>query len=198
MSRAVEVERITGETEIRLRLDLDGGDQKVGTSLPFFDHLLEAMSFHGRMGCSLEARGDTERDPHHLVEDIGISLGLALQKTVRTFGHVSRFAREAVPMDDALGEAIIDAGGRPYLVYRVEFPQAYCGAFPVALLREFFLGMVNGGRMNLHLHSRYGENSHHIAEALFKSLGRALHCAYQPAEGHEPVSTKGSLDEIDQ
>jgi imidazoleglycerol-phosphate dehydratase len=198
MARSVEIERITKETEIHLQLDLNGGGQTIDTGVPFLDHLLEAMSFHGNMGLTLRASGDVERDPHHLVEDVGISLGLALGKTIREYGHVTRFGREAVPMDDALGEAVIDAGGRPYLVYRAEFPQPYCGTFHTALLREFYLGVVNGGRINLHLIGHYAENSHHLAEALFKAFGRALHQAYT-LRGHElPASTKGTLDEIDQ
>ena len=198
MDRAVEIERITKETEIHLKLDMNGGERNIATGVPFLDHLLESMSFHGAMGLILTASGDIDRDPHHLVEDVGISLGLALNKTVREYGHVARFAREAVPMDDALGEAIIDAGGRPYLVFRAEFPQPYCGTFQTALLHEFFQGVVNGGRLTLHLHGHYGENSHHLAETLFKAFGRALREAYRVRTDALPASTKGTIDEIDQ
>jgi imidazoleglycerol-phosphate dehydratase len=198
MGRAVEIERITRETEIHLKLDMNGGESRITTGLPFFDHLLEAMAFHGAMSLNLTAKGDIDRDPHHLVEDVGISLGLALGKTVREYGHIDRFGQAVIPMDDALAEAVIDAGGRPYLVYRAEFPQSHCGNFDTALLREFFLGVVNGGRINLHLHGRYGENSHHIAEALFKTFGRALRTAYRPRAEAQPASTKGTLEEIDQ
>ncbi len=191
-ARDVQVERSTKETEIRLRLQLDT-DQPltIETGVPFFDHMLHAMAFHGGLGLEVQARGDIEVDPHHLVEDVGIVFGQALAKAVDQHGPVARYGHAVIPMDDALSEATIDAGNRPYLVYRAEYPQPYCGAFAVELLREFFHGLAMNAAINLHLDARYGENTHHMCEALMKALGRAIAQAYRR---HDRVrSTKGSL-----
>jgi len=193
-SRALEMKRETKETSINLRFDPDVPAQEISTGLPFFDHLLSSMAFHGRMGLRLSAVGDLEVDPHHLVEDTGLVLGAALRQCAQEHGPIARFGHAVVPMDEALGEAVVDAGGRSYLVHRADYPQEYCGRFPVALLQEFFYALAQKGGITLHLWARYGSNSHHMAEALFKSLGRALRQAYRPSGSTEPISTKGFLD----
>lgn len=192
--RAVAERRDTKETKVSVELDMDGRGAEVSTGLPFFDHLLNSMAFHGRFGLRIEGEGDIEADAHHLVEDTGLVLGKALAASVEQFGPVVRFGHAVVPMDDALSEATIDAGGRPYLVYSADYPQEYCGAFSTSLIREFLLGLVNAARINLHAECRYGENSHHMAEALFKALGKAISSAYSLYEGQNDASTKGVVE----
>jgi len=191
-SRRSQISRTTRETDITLTLDPDtslaGG---VRTGLPFFDHLLSSMSFHGRFGLEVSAKGDLEVDPHHLVEDVGLVLGQAYADVLAKGGQVERFAHAVVPMDEALAEVTIDVCGRPTLVWRVRFRQALAGAFDVSLLREFFDALTAQARISLHVESRRGRNSHHIAEAVFKALGKALRQAYAPAA--EEMSTKGRI-----
>lgn len=143
------------------------------------------------MACSIQGTGDIEVDPHHLVEDVGIVLGDAICAYVEETGPVQRFGQAVIPMDDALSEAVIDLCGRSYLVYHAELPQPRVGTFDVSLVREFLLGLTSHGRFNLHAICRYGENSHHMLEALFKATGRALGAACMPVAAVR--STKGSL-----
>jgi imidazoleglycerol-phosphate dehydratase len=151
------------------------------------------MAFHGHFGLKLKARGDIEVDEHHLVEDAGIVLGEALKRLLEEHGPVRRFAQATIPMDEALGEVVIDVSGRPYLVFTGTFPQERIGTFQAILLREFLAGLADRGRMTIHAHLRYGENSHHMAEALFKALGVALSRAYAPLPSGG-MSTKGTLE----
>lgn len=193
-TRAVVIERNTQETRIRLALDLERHEPiEVHLGLPFFEHVLQALTFHGGFSLTLNGEGDLAVDPHHLVEDTGIVLGEALSKLVAEHGHVARFGHAVIVMDDALSEATIDACGRPYLVYRADYPQQRSGSFEMSLLREFFSGLSSAARMNLHVECRYGLNSHHMAESLFKAVGKALAQAYRPVEGSAPRSTKGLL-----
>jgi len=193
-ARKTEYSRKTGETDITLELDLDGGRQiSVDTGVPFFDHLLHAMAFHGHFGFKLRGRGDIDVDAHHLVEDTGIVVGAALNRLLEEHGPVRRYAQAAIPMDEALSEVVIDVSGRPYLVFTGTFPQERIGSFQAILLREFLKGLTGRGRMAIHAHLRYGNNSHHMAEALFKALGAALSRAYAPAPSGG-MSTKGTLD----
>ncbi len=192
--RPVSESRETKETKIRIDLDMSARGVSVSTGLPFFDHLLSAMAYHGRFALTVEAEGDIEVDPHHLVEDTGLVLGSALAATVERYGAVLRFGHAVVPMDDALSEATVDAGGRAYLVYSAEYPQEYCGNFSTTLIREFLLALSKAARINLHALCRYGENSHHMAEALFKALGRTLSSSYTLNESGEDVSTKGVVE----
>jgi len=192
VERIVEVKRTTKETDISLTLSADGGERDIKTPLPFFTHILTSLSFHGGLGLKLAASGDIEVDPHHLVEDTGLVLGEAIGQVIRQFGPVMRFGHALIPMDDALSEAVIDACGRPYLVYSADYPQARCGDFDVSLVREFLLGLTNKAQINLHASCRYGLNSHHMTESLFKALGRALREALAPLQGG-PLSTKGVL-----
>jgi len=192
-TRKIEKSRNTRETQIEILLDLDTGAQQIDTGLPFFDHILNSMSYHGGFGLHIKARGDLEVDAHHLVEDTGIVLGSALYSAVETYGPVKRFGHSVIPMDEALSEAIVDVSGRPYLVYQADYPQSYCGDFPVDLLNEFLYALALNGKITLHALCRYGRNSHHMAEALFKAIGRAFQTAYRRNGSDEPVSTKGIL-----
>jgi imidazoleglycerol-phosphate dehydratase len=189
--RCARVERRTNETQITARLALDDpGDVNIVTPVPFFSHMLEAMSLHGGFALSVCARGDVEVDPHHLVEDVGLVLGDCL-RAVRDLGPVRRFASALIPMDDALAEVAVDVGGRPYLHYAARYPQSTVGTFEVALVREFLGALATRAQINLHATVRHGENAHHMVEALFKALGRALAGAYAPATGG--MSTKGRI-----
>ncbi len=192
-SRKVEVQRKTKETDISLTLNMDGGSINISTELPFFDHILTSMAFHGDIGIDLNAKGDLNVDPHHLVEDTGLVLGEALKKTVNTYGAVKRFSHSVIPMDEALSEITLDVCGRPYLIYDADFPQEYSGNFQMALFREFFAALSNASGMSLHVNCRYGKNSHHMIEALFKALGKAIKVSYSLSSSEKIMSTKGKL-----
>ena len=186
--RRVESKRTTKETDVAVGLDLSGpADIQVDTGLPFFDHLLTSMAFHGGFGLSVKARGDVEVDAHHLVEDTGLVLGTALADILRRSQPVARFGHAVIPMDEALAEVAVDVCGRPTLGYRPRFPQARAGNFDLWLLREFFLALADQARISIHVDTRGAENSHHAAEAVFKALGRAISEAYGPGRA---MSTK--------
>jgi len=189
--RCIETSRKTKETDVTVGLDLSGpGEIRVDTGLPFFDHLLTSMAFHGGFGLSVTARGDVEVDAHHLVEDTGLVLGTALADILQRCQPVARFGHAVIPMDEALAEVAVDVCGRPTLGYRPRFPQARAGSFDLWLLREFFLALANQARISIHVDTRGAENSHHAAEAVFKALGKALAQAYGPGRA---MSTKGGL-----
>ena len=191
---AITVDRNTKETRIHLVLDLDSHvAPRLFTGLPFFDHMLNALAFHGGFFLEVEAQGDLEVDPHHLVEDTGIVLGDALWRSQKDRGALIRFGACTIPMDEALSEAVIDVCGRAYWVYNAEFPQTHAGTFDLSLVREFVIALANNARINLHANCRYGENGHHMAEALFKALGKALAQAYGRREDGQVPSTKGVL-----
>jgi len=190
-----ETQRNTFETQITMALDMDSQKKpEIQTGLPFFDHMLNAMAFHGKFFLKVVATGDIEVDPHHLVEDTGIVLGNLLHDYFEKMGAVARYGDAKIPMDDALGEAVVDVCNRSYLVYNVDFPQPYSGNFDMSLFKEFFHGLVNGAKINLHCSTPYGENGHHMSEALFKALGRAIKTAYKPLKKDSgQMSTKGVL-----
>ena len=191
-SRKSEIVRTTRETDISLTLDPDAAvDGGITTGLPFFDHLLTSMSFHGRLGLRIAAHGDIDVDPHHLVEDTGLVLGQAFAAARGKTGAVARFGHAVIPMDEALAEVTIDVCGRATLSLQASFPQPYSGTFDMSLLREFFAALADQARIALHVDIRRGENSHHMAEAAFKALGRALSEAY--AAGAQEMSTKGRI-----
>ncbi len=191
--RVAKVTRNTKETKIDLVLNMEDRNVSVSTGLPFFDHMLTAMAFHGKFGLVIKAEGDLEVDPHHLVEDTGIVLGQALKKITDDYGPVNRFGNSIIPMDEALSEAVIDASGRGFIVFKADFPQEYSGKFHMPLLKEFFTALAHRGGLTLHLECRYGDNSHHMAESLFKALGRTLGEAFTPRDNSEVLSTKGVL-----
>ncbi len=192
-TREIIKKRKTKETAIDLLLNMDGGEISINTGIPFFDHMLTAMAFHGGFSLSIHASGDIDVDPHHLVEDTGIVLGSALNDTIHHYGSITRFGHAVIPMDEALSEVTIDAGGRGYTVMNITYPQEYSGNFHMPLLREFFIALASSGGITLHLECRYGENSHHMAESLFKALGKALSSAFRVSEKGRVLSTKGKL-----
>ncbi len=197
--RHYSFERNTRETEVAVRLDLDSTDTgsvpvvDVSTGVPFFDHMLHAMGFHGGLGLQVTATGDLQVDAHHVVEDVGIVLGECLFRAMDQGAPLTRFGHAVVPMDDALAEVTVDAGGRSHCRFDAAFPQERAGDFDVWLLREFFTALAGRARINVHAAVRYGDNSHHMAEALCKALGRALGQAFRAAAGREPRSTKGRV-----
>lgn len=197
--RQTSFERKTRETEVAVRLDLDPADGggapvvEVSTGVPFFNHMLHAMGFHGGIGLQVSASGDLEVDAHHVVEDVGIVLGECLFRAMEQGCPLARFGHAVVPMDDALAEVTVDAGGRGYCRFDASFPQDRAGDFDVWLLREFVTALAGRARINVHAAVRYGDNSHHMAEALCKALGRALGQAFRAAPGREPRSTKGRV-----
>jgi imidazoleglycerol-phosphate dehydratase len=194
-NRKTNVTRKTKETDILIEINPDEpGAISISTDVPFLDHLLNSMAFHGNFSLTVKGKGDTEVDAHHLVEDVGITLGQALDKIVEAHGSVMRFGYAVIPMDDSLAEVAIDVCGRPFLVYEPSFPQGSVGSFDLALLREFLRGLATKAKINLHANIRYGKNSHHMAEALFKALGKALKAAYtKDALAEKGMSTKGTI-----
>ena len=195
MSRKASVERITKETQIRLSLELDGrGEANVCTSVPFLDHMLDLFARHGLFGLEVEAKGDIDIDFHHTVEDIGIVLGEALKQAMGDKQGIRRYGQASVPMDETLASVAVDLSGRPYLVYNVRLPKIKIGDFDVELVREFFQALTNNLAANIHVNVMYGDNVHHIIEASFKALARALDQATQQDPRIAGVmSTKGKL-----
>jgi imidazoleglycerol-phosphate dehydratase len=191
-SRKVQRARKTRETDITVTLDPDRPvEGAIATGLPFFDHMLGAMAHHGRFGLSVAATGDVAVDPHHLVEDTGLVLGQAFAAVLEATGSVARFGHAVIPMDEALAEAAIDVCGRSTLRWVASFPHGRAGDFDLWLVREFLGGLASEARISLHLEVRRGENGHHMVEAAFKALGRALQQAYSPDPG--AMSTKGRV-----
>jgi imidazoleglycerol-phosphate dehydratase len=194
--RQGRLERTTKETQIVLQLNLDGtGSAKVDTGIPFFDHMLEAWCKHGLMDLSVEARGDLKVDLHHTVEDVGLVLGKAFDDALGDKRGIVRFGTAFVPMDETLVSASVDLSGRPYLVFNVPLHRARILSFDLDLLREFFRAFATEARLNLHVNMLYGGNPHHVAEAVFKSVGRALAEATRlnPRIAGLLPSTKGAL-----
>lgn len=192
--RSAVLDRVTKETSIHVEINLDShGPHEFGIGLPFFEHMLHAMAFHGGFSLKVSGTGDLQVDPHHMVEDVGIVLGQAFAKAVGS-QSLARYGNAVIPMDDALSEATIDLCKRPYLVLQADWPQDRSGTFDMVLLREFFQAFANNAALNLHLTCRYGHNSHHMAEALFKAMGRALWQASRlRPEDMGVASTKGTL-----
>jgi imidazoleglycerol-phosphate dehydratase len=189
--RQAEVERTTRETTIRVRLDLDRADEvAVATGVPFFDHMLQQVGTHGRLGLVIDARGDLAVDAHHTVEDTGIVLGQALRQAIGDGRGIARFGSAHLPMDDALVLTALDLSGRPYLHYGLETPPQLLGTFSAELTEEFFRALVVHGGLTLHLLRLHGRNLHHVVEAAFKGFGVALAQAVRVTGAGVP-STKG-------
>ncbi len=194
--RNASITRKTAETQITVRLNLDGsGVAKLATGVPFLDHMLDQLARHGLMDLEVDASGDLHIDAHHTVEDIGIAIGQALAKALGDKKGVRRFGHAYVPLDEALSRVVIDLSGRPGMEFNVPFTRARIGEFDVDLVNEFFQGMVNHALFTLHIDNLRGANAHHQCETVFKAFARALRMAIEPdprAAGVVP-STKGSL-----
>lgn len=196
MSRTANKERQTGETQVKLSLDLDGGDYSAATGVGFLDHMLDLLARHGRLGLKVEASGDLETGAHHTVEDVGIVLGQALDAALGDRAGIRRYGSALVPMDEALAECAIDISGRPYVAFDADLPATSIAGFDTDLAEEFFRAVANSAKLTLHLWVRSGTNAHHMVEASFKAFARALRVAVSidPEESGVP-STKGTLNE---
>jgi imidazoleglycerol-phosphate dehydratase len=196
MARQAKIDRKTKETEIHLTLNIDGiGHSKIATGIPFMDHMLSLLAAHGFMDMELTAIGDTEIDYHHTVEDLGISLGMALKEALGSKGGIKRYGDATVPMDEALARVVIDISNRPALSYRVVLKKRTTGTFDVSLIKEFFRALVTNAGFTMHIDLLAGEDPHHISEAVFKGFARALDLASgseNRLDGNVP-STKGLL-----
>jgi len=194
MSRKARIERKTSETEIVLELDLDGGEVAAETGVGFLDHMLELLGRHGHLGLNVTASGDLDTGAHHTVEDVGISLGQALDRALGDRAGIHRYGYTAVPMDEALGMCAIDISGRPLCLFGADLPPVSIAGFDAELAEEFFRAVASNAKLTLHLGTRYGSNAHHMIEACFKAFARALReaVAIDPDETGVP-STKGTL-----
>ncbi|MEM9021907.1 MAG: imidazoleglycerol-phosphate dehydratase HisB [Planctomycetota bacterium] len=198
--RTASISRDTNETKIRLELNLDpesSGGYTHQTGVSFFDHMLDHIARHGRVATAIRCDGDTHVDDHHTVEDVGIALGDAIVQALGDKKGIERYGNAAVPMDETLARVTLDLSGRPALVFRVApacftDPAGKIGSFDTQLVKEFFNALANHAKMNLHIEVPWGENNHHIAEAIFKAFGRALRDAIN-VTGDDVPSTKGTL-----
>jgi imidazoleglycerol-phosphate dehydratase len=197
MPRTAQIQRQTAETQIDLRLDLDGtGRAELATGIGFFDHMLTLLAKHSLIDLKVQAQGDLHVDPHHTVEDVGICLGKALTQALGDKTGIRRYGYFVLPMDEVLVTAAIDLGGRPYFVWRAEVPRQQLGGFDSELAEDFWQAVATNGLMNLHVLCHYGRNTHHIIEGIFKAAARALRQAVEPDPRMPGVpSTKGTLTE---
>jgi imidazoleglycerol-phosphate dehydratase len=195
-ARQATIRRDTAETKIHLSVNLDGtGVSEVATGVAFFDHMLTLFSRHAMIDLKVNASGDTDVDYHHTVEDVGIVLGSAIKEALGDKAGIRRYGFFILPMDETLARCVIDLSNRPLMVYQVEVTNYMVKDFNIALVREFFQGLSNSLGCNLHLKLEYGEEPHHVAEALFKAFARALRVAVEidPRQGGRVPSTKGTL-----
>jgi len=195
--RKTKIERKTKETSIRAELNLDGtGKHRISTGMPFFDHMLSLMARHGLMDLSLTARGDLAVDYHHTVEDVGIVLGKCIKDALGDMKGIRRYGFASVPMDEALAEASLDISGRSYLIYKTLYPKrAKIKDFDADLVEDFLLALTSNAGITLHINALYGRNVHHMIEAVFKALGRAIMdaVAVEPRAKGKIPSTKGRI-----
>ncbi len=194
--RTATVKRTTKETDIEVAVDLDGsGASSISTGIGFLDHMLDLLARHSRIDITVRAKGDLHIDHHHTTEDVGITLGQAVRQALGDMKGITRYADVHLPMDEALARVAIDISGRPLLVFKAEFSRDKVGAFDTELVREWFQAFAMNAGITLHAETLYGGNDHHIAEACFKGLARALRAAIaiDPRMRDEVPSTKGSL-----
>jgi imidazoleglycerol-phosphate dehydratase len=196
MTRTASKKRSTAETQIKLSLDLDGGESSAETGVGFLDHMLDLLARHGRLGLRVEANGDLETGAHHTVEDVGIVLGQALDEALGDRAGIRRYGSALVPMDESLAECAIDVSGRPLCVFDADLPVTTIAGFDTELAEEFFRAVANSAKLTLHVNVRYGSNAHHMIEGSFKAFARALRVAISidPEETGVP-STKGTLSQ---
>ena len=191
--RIANIERLTKETQINAKVNLDGeGASSLSADLPFLEHMLEQVARHGMFDLEIHAKGDLEIDAHHTVEDVGIVLGQVLEKALGDKSGINRFGSAYVPLDESLSRVVLDFSGRPGLEYNVTFPRSRVGEFDIDLLQEFFQGFVNHAKATIHIDNIRGGNSHHIAETIFKAFGKALKMAVtiDPRQADKIPSTK--------
>ncbi len=195
-ARSAAIERNTKETRIAVSLTIEGtGHGEISTGVGFFDHMLDQLARHSLIDLKVEAQGDLHVDDHHMVEDTGIAIGLALARALAERAGITRYASLDLAMDETLTRAAIDVSGRPYLVWKVAFPSQKIGTFDSELVHEFFHALALNAGITLHVENHYGANSHHIAETCFKSVARVLRTALEidPRQGGRIPSTKGTL-----
>ncbi|HLM26261.1 MAG TPA: imidazoleglycerol-phosphate dehydratase HisB [Thermoleophilaceae bacterium] len=194
MSRRADISRTTGETDVRLLLELDGAGEGVReTGVGFFDHMLDAVARHGGLDLDVRVQGDLETGPHHTVEDTGLALGAALDEALGDRTGIERYGHAVVPMDEARAGAAIDLSGRPFTAFEADVPPVRIGDFDADLAEEFFRAVANTAKLTLHLRLEAGSNTHHIVEALFKAFARALRAAVAETGSSGVPSTKGVL-----
>jgi len=194
--REGRVERKTNETEVAVRVNLDGsGDYQIDTGIGFLDHMLAQLARHALIDLEVSAKGDLHIDAHHTTEDTGIAIGQALDRALGERKGIQRYGHAYLPMDEALSRVALDLSGRAFLVWRVTFQRDKVGSFDTELFREFFQALAGNARMTLHVETLYGENDHHVAESCFKALARALRAAVEidPRKADQVPSTKGAL-----
>jgi len=193
--RKAKVQRKTSEVEVTVDINLDGkGNYEINTGIPFFDHMLSQFAKHGYFDLKIKAVGDIDVDFHHTVEDVGLALGEAVLKALGDKKGITRFGEATVPFDETLTTANVDLSGRPYLVFKAQIPKSKVGDFDLELAEEFFKSFSNTLLCNLHIELKYGDNLHHMVEAVFKSVGRALDSATKlDPRSNEVPSTKGKL-----
>ena len=196
MARTAEIKRTTGETDISIKIDIDGqGKSDIDTGIGFFDHMLTALSKHSGMDLDIKCKGDLYVDAHHSIEDVGIALGQAFAQAMGDKKGIVRYGSARCPLDEALGDAVIDISGRPFIVFNCEFSADKCGEMDTQLFEEFFRSFAFNAGITLHISSPYGINDHHKAEAMFKSLARAIRmaAAIDTRFKDQVISTKGVL-----
>lgn len=196
MARQATIHRKTKETDIKISLEIDGsGQSRVDTGIPFMDHMLTLMAAHGFMDLDITAKGDTEIDDHHTVEDLGICLGQVIKKALGKKRGIRRYGKAIIPMDEALARVAMDISNRPHLAYRVSLNRTTTGTFDVGLVNEFFRALITHAGITMHVDLLAGDEPHHVAEAVFKAFARALDeaCSPEPRLGGDVPSTKGML-----
>ena len=190
--RTAEIERNTKETQIKISLDLDGGEVNVSTGIGFFDHMLTAFGVHGGFGLNVQVTGDLEVDTHHTVEDTGIALGMAFKRALGDMGGINRYGSFYIPMDESLALCALDISNRPFLVFKANFNEERCGDYETCCTEEFFRAFAVNSGITLHINLLYGSNSHHGIEAIFKAFAHAMKIAVAKSDGGI-LSTKGVL-----
>ncbi len=198
LQRTGEVHRVTKETNVTVRLGLDGkGKCKISTGVAFLDHMLQQLSSHGLFDLEVIAKGDTHIDDHHTNEDVGIAIGQALSESLGERQGINRFGHFSAPLDEALVQVVLDCSGRPHLSYGLNIPSQRIGSYETELVKEFFIAVVNNSGLTLHIRQLDGTNSHHIVEACFKAFARALRLATEldPRRGDAIPSSKGVLEQ---